>query len=104
VQKRDEAYALAIASDDELFHFYLYDWHVARHLSEQLLEVRDDRPGSAGCRTDIIQFDTPYIEKYLQITSSGVEERRDLLWKYYARREEYLAASKALFELATRHR
>lgn len=39
VQRRDEAYALAIASDDELFHFYLYDWHVARHLSEQLLEV-----------------------------------------------------------------
>jgi nuclear pore complex protein Nup155 len=39
IQRRDEAYALAIASDDELFHFYLYDWHVARHLSEQLLEV-----------------------------------------------------------------
>ena len=37
--RRDEAYSLAIASDDELFHFYLYDWHVARGLQEQLLEV-----------------------------------------------------------------
>lgn len=52
--------------------------------------------------SNMLQFDTPYIEKYLRITSSGVEERRDLLWKYYARREEYLAASKVLFELATR--
>jgi hypothetical protein len=38
-QQRDEAYALAIASEDELFHFYLYDWHVSRDLQEQLLEV-----------------------------------------------------------------
>ena len=37
--KRDEAYSLAINSDDELFHTYLYDWHVTRHLQEQLLEV-----------------------------------------------------------------
>lgn len=38
-EQRAEAYALALASDDELFHFYLYDWHVARNLSEQLLDV-----------------------------------------------------------------
>ena len=38
--KRDEAYTLAISSDDELFHAYLYDWHVARRLQEQLLEVK----------------------------------------------------------------
>lgn len=38
-QNRNEAYALAIASDDELFHFYLYDWQVERGLQEQLLEV-----------------------------------------------------------------
>lgn len=36
---RDEAYALAIGSDDELFHFYLYDWTVALGRSDQLLEV-----------------------------------------------------------------
>nr|XP_019008734.1 nuclear pore complex protein Nup155 [Kwoniella pini CBS 10737]OCF47515.1 nuclear pore complex protein Nup155 [Kwoniella pini CBS 10737] len=84
-QKRDEAYALAIASDDELFHFYLYDWHVERGLQEQLLE-----------------FDTPYIEKYLKLTVNDVEDRRDLLWKFYARREEYLAAAEALSSLATR--
>ncbi|KAL7424377.1 hypothetical protein Q5752_000059 [Cryptotrichosporon argae] len=82
---RDEAYALAIASDDELFHFYLYDWHVARGRSDQLLE-----------------FDTPYIERYLQLTTSSVEDRRDLLWKYYARREEYMAAARALVDLAVR--
>lgn len=30
---------MAINSDDELFHKYLYDWHVNRGLAEQLLEV-----------------------------------------------------------------
>ncbi|OCF37542.1 nuclear pore complex protein Nup155 [Kwoniella heveanensis BCC8398] len=84
-QKRDEAYALAIASDDELFHFYLYDWHVERGLQEQLLE-----------------FDTPYIEQYLKLTINNVEDRRDLLWKFYARREDYLPAAEALSSLATR--
>ncbi|EIW68747.1 hypothetical protein TREMEDRAFT_63207 [Tremella mesenterica DSM 1558] len=84
-QKRNEAYAMAIASDDELFHFYLYDWHVVRGLHEQLLE-----------------FDTPYIEEYLRTTSSDLEDRRDLLWKFYARREEWLSAAHALHNLATR--
>nr|XP_018265732.1 nuclear pore complex protein Nup155 [Kwoniella dejecticola CBS 10117]OBR87890.1 nuclear pore complex protein Nup155 [Kwoniella dejecticola CBS 10117] len=84
-QKRDEAYALAIASDDELFHFYLYDWHVERGLQEQLLE-----------------FDTPYIEQYLKLTINNVEDRRDLLWKFYARREDFLPAAEALSSLATR--
>ncbi|WWD22088.1 hypothetical protein CI109_106577 [Kwoniella shandongensis] len=85
IQKRDEAYALAIASDDELFHFYLYDWHVKRGLQEQLLE-----------------FDTPYIERYLQLTSNDLEDRRDLLWKFYARRHDFLPAAQALSTLATR--
>ena len=80
---RDEAYALAIQSDDELFHFYLYDWIVEMGRPEQLLE-----------------FDTPFIEKYLHETFSTVPERRDLLWKFYARREEYLSAAKALQSLA----
>jgi nuclear pore complex protein Nup155 len=38
------------------------------------------------------------------MTSNTVEERRDLLWKFYARREEYLLAAKALFDLETRPR
>ncbi|WVR04455.1 hypothetical protein IAU60_001458 [Kwoniella sp. DSM 27419] len=84
-QKRDEAYSLAIASDDELFHYYMYDWHVKRGLQEQLLE-----------------FDTPYIEEYLKRTVNDVEDRRDLLWKFYARREDYLPAAEALANLATR--
>ncbi|WOO79208.1 putative nucleoporin [Vanrija pseudolonga] len=85
VNVRDQAYAFAIASDDELFHFYLYDWTIEMNRADQLLE-----------------FDTPFIERYLQITESNVPERRDLLWKYYARREEFLKASKALHDLATR--
>ncbi|ORX34408.1 Non-repetitive/WGA-negative nucleoporin C-terminal-domain-containing protein [Kockovaella imperatae] len=83
--KRDDAYSLAINSDDELFHFYLYDWQVATNRQEQLLE-----------------YATPFIEKYLQETSSDIEDRRDLLWKFYARSGEYLLAAKALHELAVR--
>lgn len=93
---------MAINSDDELFHRYLYDWHVNRGLAEQLLEVRSGEP--VRCTNRLIsQFDTPYIETYLQITASHEgQEHKDLLWKYYARREEYLPAARALNDLATR--
>lgn len=82
---RDEAYGLAINSNDELFHFYLYDWISALGRADQLLD-----------------FETPFIERYLQLTTSNVPGRRDLLWKYYARREEYLPAAKALADMASR--
>ena len=49
------------------------------------------------------QFDTPYIEDYLRLASLE-DEKRDLLWKFYARREDYLPAAKALHDLATRSR
>lgn len=39
VRIRDEAYGLAIASDDELFHYYLYDWTIMLNRADQLLEV-----------------------------------------------------------------
>lgn len=85
VRNRDEAYGLALQSDDELFHFYLYDWISVLDRADQLLDM-----------------ETPFIERYLQQTTSNVRGRRDLLWKYYARREEYLLAAKALSDLAMR--
>jgi nuclear pore complex protein Nup155 len=48
------------------------------------------------------QYETPYVESYLQETASDAENSRDLLWKFYARKEEYLSAAKALEQLATR--
>lgn len=39
IRIRDEAYGLAISSDDELFHFYLYDWISALGRADQLLDV-----------------------------------------------------------------
>lgn len=83
VPKRDEAYSIAIASDDELFHYYLYDWQVKAGRAEQLLD-----------------YDTPYIESYLRDTGSGIVECRDLLWKFYQRRDEYMHAAHALNDLA----
>ncbi|KLT44819.1 nucleoporin-domain-containing protein [Cutaneotrichosporon oleaginosum] len=85
IRIRDEAYGLAISSNDELFHFYLYDWISALGRADQLLD-----------------FETPFIESYLRATTSNVPGRRDLLWKYYARREEYLPAAKALADMASR--
>jgi nuclear pore complex protein Nup155 len=38
------------------------------------------------------------------MTSNDVEDRRDLLWKYYSRSEDYFKAARALYELATRPR
>lgn len=50
----------------------------------------------------LLDMETPFIERYLQQTTSNVPGRRDLLWKYYARREEYLPAAKSLSDLSTR--
>nr|ODO01102.1 hypothetical protein L204_01827 [Cryptococcus depauperatus CBS 7855] len=84
-QTRNEIYTLAVNSDDELFHYYLYDWHVQRGLQEQLL-----------------QFDTPYIENYLKLNTNNNEDRRDLLWKFFVRRQWYQPATEALYKLAVR--
>lgn len=101
--RRDEAYRIAIDSNDELFHFRLYDWIIQSHRPEQFLDVSVLSIVVMRCES-YVKFDTEYVEIYLQRTNSDEPEHRDLLWKYYQRKEEYMKAAHALVDLATRER
>ena len=37
----EEVFSLALETDDEMFHVALYEWLIAKKLSDKLLEVRD---------------------------------------------------------------
>lgn len=88
----DEALALATQSDDALFHEELYTALVAAQRTDELLALR-----------------TPFLADFLQGTPVllgdeplDVYERRlrDLLWQWYVRQGECLAAAETLDALA----
>ncbi|KAK7207127.1 Non-repetitive/WGA-negative nucleoporin C-terminal-domain-containing protein [Myxozyma melibiosi] len=78
-----ETYGIAYDSRDELFHYFFYDWFMERGLSGRLLDI-----------------DTPYIEQYLQRNALLNLEIADLLWTFYCKKEEFLAASEVLYRLS----
>ncbi|KAL9939165.1 hypothetical protein V8E36_001978 [Tilletia maclaganii] len=78
----DEAYDLALAQNDRLFHWRLYDWLLERGLTERLLDVR-----------------SPFIEDYLKQEPNTVEKLQ-LLWQLYKRDEQYSSAAQVLCVLA----
>jgi len=84
-----------MAATDPLFHTFLYDWFVVKQRQDQLLEVRSYRVSPPDH-----QLRTPYIEAYLQEASRQAAEKRDLLWKFYARKGRYFRAAQELAALA----
>lgn len=82
-QLQSETYGIAYGSHDELFHYFFYDWFMARGLAGRLLDI-----------------DTPYIEQYLQRNASSSLEVADLLWTFYCKKEQFLAASEVLYRLS----
>ncbi len=42
VFQSEQVFSLAMKSDDEMFHVAMYDWLIARNLTEKLLEVSID--------------------------------------------------------------
>ncbi|KAK0554278.1 hypothetical protein OC846_002161 [Tilletia horrida] len=86
LRKADElhrqAYDLALAQNDQLFHWRLYDWLLERGMTEQLLEVH-----------------SAYIEKYLNQEPSTVQKLH-LLWQLYRRDGAYISAAHVLCALA----
>ncbi|KAK9352912.1 Nup133 N terminal like-domain-containing protein [Lipomyces doorenjongii] len=78
-----ETYAVAYSSRDELFHYRFYDWYVSRGLANRLLEV-----------------DTPYIESYLERNSASNIEQANLMWLFYAKKDEFFKAGQVLYRLS----
>ena len=79
---RTNAYNRALSSQDEAFHFRLYEWHLQKGLSDQLLGIR-----------------SPYVELFL-LQDPATLERYDLLWQYYARQLQHGKAASVLASLA----
>jgi nuclear pore complex protein Nup155 len=86
---RSNAYSRALACNTDALHFALYDWHLERRLTDQLLEVRASTHSSGD----------DYLEQYLLREPVSLE-RYDLLWQYYARHYQHSKAASVLATLA----
>jgi nuclear pore complex protein Nup155 len=78
-----EAYHEINQSDDEVFQTYLYDWYLSKGWSERLLEI-----------------DSEHVVTYLQRRSNDDLAHADLLWRYYARYNNFFEAAKVQLQLA----
>jgi len=82
---RNETWNLIYNSDDELFHYQLYDWLFSRGeaFAERLLEI-----------------DSPYVLGYLQYRGAESLDHCELLYQYHARRDNFYRSALVLHELA----
>nr|XP_047122862.1 nuclear pore complex protein Nup155-like [Hydra vulgaris] len=78
-----------LSCGDELFHVALYTWLIKTNQTDRLLEIK-----------------SPFIEQYLISTAAeqhpNNKDTLDLLWKFYEKNNNFLAASKVLLKLAER--
>ncbi|XP_049848989.1 nuclear pore complex protein Nup155-like [Schistocerca gregaria] len=74
---------LCTQSNDELWHYVLYQWYIDRNLA-----------------TDLIRLSTPYLEDYLQHICQPASIRLHLLWQYFLRNDKLLKAAVILMQLA----
>lgn len=79
----DHAVQLALASDDELFHYRYYDWLLEQNKTMSLLEAQ-----------------TPFLEAFLQAPPITLS-KADLLWQYYTRNSAFFEAARILANLAS---
>jgi len=85
----EQVFQMILASDDQLLHVCLYQWLIENKYLEKLLDIR-----------------SPFIEEYLKSGTTQHPETLamfDLLWKYYEKNKEYVAAARILSKLADRH-
>merc|ERR1719219_2580842 len=85
----EQVFQMILGSDDQLLHVCLYQWLIENKYLEKLLDIR-----------------SPFIEEYLKSGTTQHPETLamfDLLWKYYEKNKEYVAAARILSKLADRH-
>ncbi|OLN97413.1 Nucleoporin NUP170 [Colletotrichum chlorophyti] len=81
--KRLEAYTVVNDSDDEVFHFDLYEWYIQQGWTDRILAI-----------------DSPHVITYLQSLARTNVEHADLLCRFYTQRERYFEAAQVQHELA----
>jgi nuclear pore complex protein Nup155 len=82
-RKRNEAYAIINESEDETFHYDLYDWYLEQGWTDRLLAVQ-----------------SPYVTTYLQRKATKELSASDLLWRFYANNERFYEAATVQLELS----
>lgn len=86
----ENVFSAALKSDDELFHVELYSWLLQENLHDRLLSVKKNA----------------FLEDFLTRGTSHHPDNLamfDLLWKFYKKNNNYMAAAKILAKLAERH-
>jgi len=70
-------------SDDELFHYDLYEWYLQQGWTDKLLST-----------------DSKYVITYLAREARDNVERADLLWRFYVYQGDFFGAATVQHELA----
>ncbi|KAL7961296.1 Non-repetitive/WGA-negative nucleoporin C-terminal domain-containing protein [Trichoderma compactum] len=81
--KRSEAYEVVNGSDDEVFHFDLYEWYIEQGWTERILGI-----------------DSPHVITFLQRLAGTNVEHADLLCRFYTNRSRFFDAAEVQAELA----
>ncbi|KAK3352608.1 Non-repetitive/WGA-negative nucleoporin C-terminal-domain-containing protein [Lasiosphaeria hispida] len=81
--KRLEAYNVVNSSDDEVFHFNLYDWYIQKNWTDRILAI-----------------DSPHVITYLERLAATDPEHADLLCRFYTHRSRFFEAAKVQADLA----
>ncbi|KAI8715312.1 hypothetical protein NCS52_01038600 [Fusarium sp. LHS14.1] len=81
--KRLEAYDVVNGSDDEVFHFDLYEWYIQQGWTDRILAI-----------------DSPHVITFLQRLAGTNVEHADLLCRFYTNRSRFFDAAEVQAELA----
>ncbi|KAB5515179.1 Non-repetitive/WGA-negative nucleoporin C-terminal-domain-containing protein [Coniochaeta sp. 2T2.1] len=81
--KRMEAYDVVNNSDDEVFHFDLYEWYIEQDWTDR-----------------IIAIDSPHVITFLQRLAGKDARHADLLCRFYTHRSRFFEAAKVQADLA----
>lgn len=81
--KRLEAYDVVNNSEDEVFHFDLYEWYIEQGFTDRILAI-----------------DSPHVTTFLQRLSTTNIEHADLLCRFYTNRSRFFDAAEVQAALA----
>ncbi|GAO18956.1 hypothetical protein UVI_02059370 [Ustilaginoidea virens] len=81
--KRLEAYNVVNGSDDEVFHFGLYEWYIEQGWTDRILAI-----------------DSPHVITFLQRLAGTDVKHADLLCRFYTNRSRFFDAAEVQAQLA----
>ncbi|KAG6029595.1 hypothetical protein E4U19_000882 [Claviceps sp. Clav32 group G5] len=81
--KREEAYKVVNGSDDEVFHFDLYEWYIQQGWTDRMLAI-----------------DSPHVITFLERLADSHFEHADLLCRYHTLRDRFFDAALVQAQLA----